>query len=359
MMHDMKSYESFMTFFREHAPLIDREINNYFNDVKHNAIRHITPFYDIIQEYCLRGGKRIRGLLVLLAYIGYGEDTKKLKTAYTVAASLEMMHSYLLVHDDIADRSDTRRGKKSLHVIADEFIGKRETGNGNDLAMIMGDLISFNAFDLLYGEIDNIPSRFYGEFIKTYQQTCYGQLLDMTYSTEMDVNDASFEIPMTVSRYKTSYYTISNPLVLGMILAGNYDAVIKQRIEEFSLPLGVAFQLRDDIQGVFADESVIGKSNRADLDEAKFTLLVKYTIDVLAGEPKTEFLRIFNKKIKSESEILFLRKTILESGAREYALSEHGKMITESYEKAAALGLSGGMNEILNGIIHAISIIEL
>jgi geranylgeranyl diphosphate synthase, type I len=216
------------------------------------------------------GGKRLRPAFCHWAFVGVGGDPADPRVA-DAGAALELLHTFALVHDDVMDGSDQRRGRPSVHRA---FIDRhRELGwvadsrrSGEGAAILVGDF-AFVYADQLLGEIPPAARRIYDEL---RIELCVGQYLDLvgTASASRDPVQAT-----RIERYKSGKYTVERPLHLGAALAGA-DASVLDALTAVGLPLGEAFQLRDDLLGVFGEASITGKPVGDDLREGKLTPLV-------------------------------------------------------------------------------------
>jgi geranylgeranyl diphosphate synthase type I len=330
----------FNRFSRDYLPLVDDELSSIFDE----RIKDADPdfegkIYRELKEYCLRPGKRIRPLLLLLACRGYGREPGTMKGP---AAALELMHDMLLVQDDIMDRAEIRRGGPALHVSAgDTWRGLTRSGTiGRDVAIVYADILFSMALELA-GKAE-VSRRVFGDFLaifsRTYERTALGQILDTLYSRSHEPEIVDQDIPGRIIRDKTAYYTIYYPLLMGYVLAGGDSDREKKMIEECALPLGVAFQLRDDILGIFGGSGETGKADDSDLREEKMTFIVSRTLDKL-GEPDRErFVRLFTGEEKTGEQIEELRHLIKGSGALDLARKEWHDHLGKAREGIARLG---------------------
>ncbi|MCU0848039.1 MAG: polyprenyl synthetase family protein [Spirochaetes bacterium] len=356
------SASAFSEFSKKYSPLVDALMENFFME-KINGADHpfIRDMYAALSEYSMRDGKRIRPLLLLASYEGYKKGIRRRAEIMKLACAVELMHSFLLIQDDIIDRSPLRRGGKSLHVVLDEmFYGKTHNKRiGSDLGIVLADVLFANAMQLISSA--GIGSREKDEFIRifsrTYEMTAWGQILDITHSREKRP-DLSGDWPLVISELKTAHYTIYYPLVMGYVLSGGRDDREIAAIREFSLPLGIAFQMRDDILGTFGSEKQLGKSNDSDLSEGKMTLLIKYTLDFLEGDERKKFLSLFTSKSKTKSDISGMRSMIRNSGALRMVRARHLEQVESSVSLLRRLRLSGGMKLAVEGMIEGISAIN-
>lgn len=239
----------------------------------------LAPLSESLAEF-LSGGKRLRPAF---AYWGWrGAGGSDCEEAVHAAASLELLQACALIHDDVMDGSDTRRGLPSAHRrFATVHRGNRWLGSpeafGIGAAILLGDLCLSWADELLMNSGLPADALRRGKHIYDVMRTelMAGQYLDLL---EQANGGGSVERAMRVVRYKSAKYTIERPLHLGGALAGANDMLMKA-YSDYGLPLGEAFQLRDDILGVFGDPAETGKPAGDDLREGKRTVLV-----ALAGE---------------------------------------------------------------------------
>lgn len=226
------------------------------------------------------------------------------------ASSLEIFHAAALVHDDIIDNSDTRRGAPAAHVrFSATHTGSAWRGDagafGRSSAILLGDLLLGWSDELLDEALELLPDRAAArtarlEFNRMRSEVTAGQYLDILEEQAWASRSESeqLEAAWRVIRFKSAGYSIESPLVLGAAIAGAQPAAL-DAVRAFGLPLGVAFQLRDDVLGVFGDSAVTGKPSGDDLREGKRTVLVSLTrsalpaphvriVDELLGDPSLD-----------------------------------------------------------------------
>ncbi|MBU0633774.1 MAG: polyprenyl synthetase family protein [Candidatus Omnitrophica bacterium] len=226
-----------------------------------------------LTEFILRDGKRIRPILFLLSYLGYCHkaplrlNSRVLKTAL----SFELLHDFLLIHDDIIDNASLRRGRDSLHKVFEKNMRLNEK-TGQDLGIVAGDIIfalALESFISSSHHLENIQEAF-SVFLTGMIWTGIGEFNDVCqgFTKLKKINLA--EILLNY-RLKTSEYTFKSPLLCGCLLADGRRTDLK-KIASFGNYLGEAFQILDDLAGLFKNERSIGKSILSDLTEAKKTL---------------------------------------------------------------------------------------
>jgi geranylgeranyl diphosphate synthase type I len=241
--------------------------------------QELEPVAAATREFVLAGGKRLRPAFCYWGWRGTGADDSD--EALNAAASLELLHACALMHDDVMDASDTRRDRPSTHRhFADLHLSGGWRGDpevfGASAAILLGDLCLVWA-DQMFGECGLDPAaidRARGIYAEMRVELMAGQYLDVLASALREPDSAAAtERALRVARYKSAKYTIERPLQLGGSLAGA-PAELLSAYSAYGLPLGEAFQLRDDILGVFGDPAVTGKPAGDDLREGKRTALV-------------------------------------------------------------------------------------
>lgn len=250
------NFEHYLTV---NAQRVEHELDKLGSEFLSEAKKLSPKLAPLAQQFvdACQGGKRIRGTLVKLGYeMAKGQ---KMKEIYKVGAALEMLHTAILVHDDIMDKSPIRRGQPSLY-----------TSVGVDQAINLGDLGFFLAIKIISESkfSDKEKSQALHLLSKTMVDTAVGQILDIEKGD-----------PMVVARLKTAQYTITGPLVLGTILGGLGPTSPRLRgIKEFGENLGIAFQLRDDILDGEAKEQSLS-------DVLEYADQAKKIIPKITGNP--------------------------------------------------------------------------
>ncbi|MFE7562311.1 polyprenyl synthetase family protein [Kitasatospora sp. NPDC057500] len=258
-----------------------------FVDGKYAAARRTGLPEDVpraLAGFLAAGGKRIRPRLCVLGWqAAGGEGERGLAQAVQVGAALELFHAFCLVHDDVMDDSDTRRGRPTVHrALAARFREgrSRELADavGTSTAILAGDLALLWSDELLHDPDHGLraaeSARLRPLVSLMREEVMYGQCLDLL-STGRPTADAT--PALAVIRYKTAKYTCERPLQIGAALAGAAEPLMRQ-LSAFALPLGEAFQLRDDLLGAFGDPQETGKSALDDLRGGKHTVLVSIAL---------------------------------------------------------------------------------
>jgi len=277
-----------------------------------------------LEDFVLRGGKRIRPAFAWLGWIGAGGDPQDAvaPAVLRACAGFELLHSSGLIHDDIIDASRTRRGHPAAHVTyAERHRTRHFTGDpeafGTGAAILIGDLALIWADALIRacGLPADAQARVSPVWSAVRSEVMYGQLLDLVNqaSDEEDVDAA-----LLVNQYKTASYTVVRPLQFGAAIAGA-DADLVAAYGAFGADIGIAFQLRDDLLGVFGDPALTGKPAVDDLREGKRTVLLATALR-RADEQDPESAKFIREKIGedlSEDDFARIRAILVDVGAVE------------------------------------------
>ncbi len=332
---------------------IDRSLSSFLDTVKKDYKLHLVSpvLFESIREFTLREGKRLRPLLLILTYKGYAPASKKIsRKLYNASTCMEFLHNFMLIHDDIIDRSDLRRGKPTMHKILERTVQARDPDKlGIDLGIIAGDIVYALAIDafLSIDEPAARKERALKYFIQTAAFTAMGEFID-TVSAVKNVKDVDEKEVFLNYTLKTARYTFDCPMVTGAILAGAKPREIK-KISRFGILIGQAFQVQDDIIGIFETEANIGKSILSDLAEGKKTLLVTHAFSVLRARAKKEFLKIFTKKTKTLKDLETVKKIFVKTKSLDYTLEAIRTRLAEAQKILNSLR----MNEEYRSLLEA------
>ncbi|WP_125132325.1 polyprenyl synthetase family protein [Microbacterium sp. 10M-3C3] len=297
----------------------------------------------------VQGGKRLRARFFLTgwrAVTGADRTAPPPADAVAVAGALEIFHAAALVHDDLIDNSDTRRGRPATHRALEAAHGFRHwrgdaAAFGRSGAVLAGDLLVAWSDDLLEeGLRESVPdaaAQTRAVYAEMRRDVTLGQFLDVAeesaYVTQPDLDHA--ERALRVASLKSARYSIQQPLLIGAALAGA-DADQCAALSDFGHPVGMAFQLRDDVLGVFGDAAVTGKPSGDDLREGKRTVLIAYTRERLGAGPRRIFDEMIGDPTLDADQIASLQRTIVDTGA----LARTEELIAD-YARAADRALSG------------------
>lgn len=271
----------------------------------------------MIKDYTMSGGKRIRPAFLYYSYLATGgKDCDKILEA---SMSVELLHSFALIHDDIIDKDISRHGVATIHEKYKKKydIIKNKDHFGNSMATISGDIANSMAHDIILNI--NFPNNIKIEFLKKIEEiillTCSGEMLDVVASYQNKVTEKQI---LKIHEQKTAHYTFEGPIHLGCILSGANKSYFNL-FSEYALSLGKAFQIKDDILGVFGDEKEIGKTVGSDIREGKKTLLVLKALENGNKKQKKIIKQCLNNKNISKKELEEFRNVIIETGSLEYS----------------------------------------
>ncbi|MFV2008301.1 MULTISPECIES: polyprenyl synthetase family protein [unclassified Micromonospora] len=257
----------------------------------------LRPFAQIARDTVLAGGKRLRPVFAHWGWRGVAGPDAPLAPVLPALAALELLHAFALVHDDVMDGSATRRGRPTAHRrLAGQHRAAGRDGDpdrfGDGAAVLVGDLCLVWA-DRLLGQA-GVPPRTLLDVRRRYDQmrveTIAGQYLDVLGETEADT--WSVDRALRVARHKTASYTVLRPLHLGAALAGpGADPAIHEAYRRYGMNVGEAFQLRDDLLGVFGDPATTGKPAGDDLRTGKPTVLLLIARELATEAQRAELTR--------------------------------------------------------------------
>lgn len=282
----------------------------------------------ILENYALNG-KMLRGILACLAHDLFGGSSPD---TFTLAAALECFQAGLLVHDDIMDKDDLRRGEPTMHrrfehLEIDSGTPARDAAAlGEAIGICVGDIYYFISWNI----ITRLRARLGSLFSRELVNVCLAQIADVRYGAHATF--PTIDQILEVYAYKTARYTICLPLCSGALLAGRDDAL--PALEALGLSLGVLFQIKDDFLGLFGDEKQLGKPIGSDIREGKKT---PYMILLHATLDKAEtrrFEAIFGNPAISADDVAYIRSLV-----REKRVDEKIHAIEASYVASARKNL--------------------
>jgi geranylgeranyl diphosphate synthase, type I len=316
---------SFATYLAQAAEEVDQALDtslSQWESIISERYPLLSPFIRAFIEQC-RGGKRVRGALVKLGYglSGGNENTEIIK----VAVAFEIFQTAILSHDDIIDRSELRRGKPSLYqALGGDHYGISQAISLSDLGFFLAtEMISKTDFPY-----EN-KNKALTLFTHVMQQTALGEIMDVYLPTQKSYTEADI---LTVMKLKTSPYTIIGPLSVGALLGGGSDELLTT-ITEFGENLGIAYQIHDDILGIFGEEETLGKSVVSDITEGKSTHLYRYALEHGQAESKQHLSNIYGKPSVTPEQVKTIQDIFKATGAYDYASG----LVKEYSDKACSL----------------------
>jgi len=302
---------------------------------------NLIPILNQLKKYCL-GGKRLRVILSYYSYLACGGKEKN--NFLKLAVSLELLHNYLLIHDDIVDRDELRRGQPTLHKYYARI--RNDEHLGLSLAIIGGDFLNALAYENIFSA--NIKTKQKEKIINlintTLQQVYYGELEDIILSSRSHAKEQEILLQY---KYKTASYTVTLPVLFGAVMAGANQKQIKQ-LKKFSQKIGLAFQIKDDILDVFSQEKVIGKNIGTDIIEKKKTILMARTLENLDMKEKKYLQGMAGRKQMTAKEINQVKKLIKKSGALDYCNNLCQKYLLQSIRQIDKSNFDIEINKLID-----------
>ena len=297
-----------------------------------------APLFAVLERYS-RSGKMLRGILACLGCELFQPETgnKGDPAPYTLslASALELFQAGLLVHDDIMDKDEMRRGMPTMHKLFERAEADRLHAQGEDslktidskglgeaMGICAGDIFYFVAWNTITGFGPELGSLFSRELV----DVCLAQIKDVRLGILPEF--PGIEEVIEVYAYKTARYTITLPLCAGAILAGRSDAV--PALEKLGLNLGILFQLQDDYLGLFGNEEELGKPTGSDIREGKKTPFMILLAEALSGAEKRRFLEIFGHRSITQEDIVYVRGLIRSLGIDARSARHRGRIRQES-----------------------------
>jgi len=267
---------------------------------------------DTLTRFVLAGGKRLRPAFCHWAFVGAGGDPSD-PAVIDTGAAFELLHAFALVHDDVMDGSDTRRGERTVHfeyeaVHTDAGWHGEPRRFGEGVAILVGDLAEVFADRLMTGA----PTAAFSVWNELKIELNVGQYLDVLGTARGGTDLATAR---RIARYKSGKYTIERPLHVGAALAGRLDELAGP-LSAYGAPLGEAFQLRDDILGTFGDQARTGKPVGDDLREGKPTPLLSIAVG-RAGPADAALLGRVGQPDLAPDEVAALQRLLEACGARD------------------------------------------
>lgn len=299
----------FAKYLNDRSKEIDAHLRTYFHDGTHKDMDRYL--YGPLSKYSENGGKRHRPLITLLACAAVGGNEE---LALTSGAAIEHFHTAALIHDDIADESQLRRGEPCMHVTM-----------GTGLAINAGDL----ALSLVTGTVlnddklsDAIKIRVLKELVDMTTRTIEGQALDIGWARDNRF-DITVEDYLVMAQHKTAFYSGAVPLAVGAIVGGGSEEQIEV-LRAYGMSTGLAFQLQDDLLNLVGSKEAANKDYRSDITEGKRTMIAVHALNNTQGADHEELLKILSSK-ETDPAVLERAVQIMQAAGsidyvREYAI---------------------------------------
>lgn len=292
-----KNLNKYETVFKKELKRIESVLAKIYS--KHEPRSLYEPINYVLQG----GGKRIRPFLVLSSAAAVGG---KYKNVYNASLAVEILHNFTLVHDDIMDNADTRRGRKTIHI-----------RNNVDAAILAGDLMAALAYESLLKDCGKDAKKALSIFTRGLIEVCEGQGYDKDFETRSSVSIKEYKLMI----YKKTAALIEMCCLLGAELGNGSDSEVKA-LGQFGRNLGMAFQIQDDLLDITADEKELGKPVGGDLAEGKKTYLFLKALEKGKGKEKEMLHKVIRNKGIDKKEIpsyklLYEKLGVLEDARKE------------------------------------------
>ncbi|MEI8350167.1 MAG: polyprenyl synthetase family protein [Candidatus Omnitrophota bacterium] len=335
--------------FLEIKKRIEAELDKYIHEANElYRLKKISPLlFNAIKEFISREGKRVRPILFVVSYLGFAKKTAP--GLYRSALSLELLHDFMLVHDDIIDKSETRRGKPSMHALLNTYLSEHThvKFSGQDLTIVVGDVMyamAIHSFLAIREKLER-KERALQKLVDAAMYTGSGEFIELLAGLNR-IDAIKKQDIYKIYDFKTACYTFATPLSMGAILAGARDEEVK-KLFACGIYLGRAFQIKDDILGMFGDEKKIGKSTTTDLQEAKKTILIWYAYHHASSNDKKVIESLLEKEMINTQDIETMRAIVTQSGALIFAEKEIAALVQKVKTLSAASRMQSSYQEAL------------
>ena len=348
----MNKIEKFKRYYKEAKKDLDEMINNFNKDIVNDDNKILKDNLELFAELN-SNGKLVRGTLVNLGYYLL-KDNKEYSNYLSVA--YEVFQTAILVHDDVIDNDEKRRGKDTIHYANMKKYSKYDENVrdlGNNIAICMGNYGLYLSNQLISKNYCNDPNlgKVLNCFNDTVLKTAKGELLDviLPFQGKHNLLKAS-EIEkyiIEIFRLKTAHYTIVGPMSVGLLLAGAEEEKLKG-IEEFGEKIGIAFQIQDDILGIYSD--AMEKNKDSDIKEFKQTILYSHIINT---KYKEEFLKYYGNDNLKENDIEIVKDLFKKSGSYDYANDMMNKYYDEGLKVLNSIKwINKDKKDLLEGFVE-------
>ncbi len=346
---------SFLLYYKEIASKLRENQQDFNNKLRVDSDNELVNLvYDDI-SYLNQDGKYIRGVLIALGeYMTTCNNINYLDLAY----AYELFQTSVLIHDDIIDNAKIRRGKDTIpRSICKKYLNKKRSQNYYDDTIRLANSIGICAGD--YGFylankviIDNYQNhKNFNKILDLYNdiviKTIKGEIIDvyLPYLSKYNYKKVEEQDIIDIYHLKTSWYTIIGPMSLGYLLGENQ---ISKELQDILNNIGILFQIKDDLLGIYGNTKVIGKQNTLDIEEFKQTLLYSY---IMNTSYQKEFLKIYGKKNVSDNEVKRIKELLNESGAYEYVTNYLDDLYSLTINNIDSLELEEEYKDILKGLL--------
>lgn len=321
-------------------------------DRHRNLSGYLDTVYDELETLALGGGKRLRPQFCWWGWLAAGGDPAS-ELPIRLGAAVELVHVMALLHDDVIDDADTRRGSPTAHKrLSAHHDAQRLAGEsrryGEGLAVLIGDITSVMSDELTLG----IGDRARVVWNELRLEMNLGQFLDTIGSAHRDRDE---QFARTVSRLKSAKYTVERPLHLGAVSADPRRGVeLTAMLSAYGLPIGEAFQLRDDVLGAFGDSAVVGKPVGGDFREGKPTPMLAIARQRADGA-QTAVLDTVGRPDLSDAEVARIQQVIIATGALDAIEQRIGELTEMAIEALDRDQVGVHVHDALVGLARSMS----
>ncbi|MBU4216483.1 polyprenyl synthetase family protein [Candidatus Parcubacteria bacterium] len=318
----------------EYKQKVDVELESFFQKVISENEKidvDIAGAMDYVRQITMAGGKRARAAFMYYGYLAAGGTRKKDITRASI--STEIMHSFALIHDDIIDQDSLRHGITTTHVhyskMAKKYFKNKNAAHfGDSMAIVVGDMINALGNRVLLEA--NFSPHLVAKAAHRLQNiifiTIVGETEDILIENRGQATEKEI---LQMYKNKTATYTIEGPLHIGAILAGA-DEKFLLALSNYAIPTGIAFQIQDDVLGIFGTKSKTGKSIDSDIRQGKQTILVVKAQEKANKKQKTILKNCLGNKNLTETDLADFKQVIIDTGSLKYAQAMATKLITKA-----------------------------
>ncbi|MGB5660209.1 MAG: polyprenyl synthetase family protein, partial [Thermoanaerobaculia bacterium] len=306
----------------------------------------------VLSEFLARDGKRLRPALVYYSYRACGGDSEPV--VMPVAMAVELLHTYLLVHDDIMDHAKTRRGEPAVHVLFSDLHRDRgwqgdSSHFGTSVGILLGDLAESYAVELYSSSVmsEDVRADVRQCFSTMCQEVIVGQYLEMTAGYRGTLTEAEL---LRILQMKSGRYSVERPVQLGALLAGASGDTL-DALTRYGARLGEAFQLQDDLLGMFGDVETVGKPVGEDLAEGKYTILIHSALAKLSPADRTIVERALGNADVREDEVREVQRLIESVGARQQVVEMVDTRLQTAEQALDEADVTGPGADFLQGLM--------
>ena len=310
----------------------------------------LTDPFVSLEELVFSGGKRLRPAFFYWAHVGSGGNPNS-SDATDIAAAIEMLHAFALAHDDVMDRSESRRGEPSIW---QRFSNLHDSNRWHGNSVHFGEAVAILVGDLAHVLADKLMAHTSPTVTKLWEdlrlEVNIGQYLDVLSGAKGKFDHSAAR---KILEYKTGRYSVQRPLQLGAALAGRYEELGKV-FTSFGQPVGVVFQLRDDLLGVFGNSEMTGKPTGDDLREGKPTPLMAEAF-ARASQQQRIILEQIGSGALTENDIARIQEVVQQTGAKDAIETEITNLTEVALSVLETMTLEGNAKESLSELAHFVA----